>query len=93
MKTQDCWFEFHGCLSDASGNADILEYIKNGLSSMRKHITVTMKKPKTRLNSEQIEELMESCVVEEITIQNPNKSNNKGSSKRIVSGAEKLRRR
>ncbi|WOG87096.1 hypothetical protein DCAR_0206318 [Daucus carota subsp. sativus] len=45
MQTQECWFEFQGCLSDASSNADILEYIKNGLSSMRKHITTTMKKP------------------------------------------------
>ncbi|XP_063948862.1 protein FAR-RED IMPAIRED RESPONSE 1-like [Daucus carota subsp. sativus] len=89
VKSQDCWFEFQGCLSDASGNPDILEYIRSGLSSMRKHITVTMKKPRTRLNSEQIEELIDSRVVEEVTIQNPNKSNNKGSRKRIVSGAEK----
>ncbi|WOG92427.1 hypothetical protein DCAR_0311693 [Daucus carota subsp. sativus] len=89
VKSQDCWFEFQGCLSDASGNPEILEYIKNGLSSMRKHITVTMKKLKTRLNSEQIEELIDSRVVEEVTIQNPNKSNNKGSNKRIVSGGEK----
>ena len=89
VQTQECWFEFQGCLSDASGNADILEYIKNGLSSMRKHITTTMKKPWTRLNSEQIEELIDSRVVDEITIQNPNKSNNKGSGKRIISGAEK----
>nr|XP_017221379.1 PREDICTED: protein FAR1-RELATED SEQUENCE 5-like [Daucus carota subsp. sativus] len=89
VQTQDCWFEFQGCLSDASGNADVLEYIKNGLCSMRKHITITMKKPRTRLNSEQIEELIDSRVVNEITIQNPNKSNNKGSRKRIISGAEK----
>ena len=89
VQTQDCWFEFQGCLSDASGNADVLEYIKNGLCSMRKNITTTMKKPKTRLNSEQIEELIDSCVVNEIIIQNPNKSNNKGSMKRIISGAEK----
>ncbi|WOH11249.1 hypothetical protein DCAR_0830729 [Daucus carota subsp. sativus] len=89
VQTQDCWFEFQGCLSDASGNADVLEYIKNGISSMRKHITTTMKKPRTRLNSEQIEELIDSHVVNEITIRNPNKSNNKGSRKRIISGAEK----
>nr|XP_017217077.1 PREDICTED: protein FAR1-RELATED SEQUENCE 5-like [Daucus carota subsp. sativus] len=89
VQTQDCWFEFQGCLSDASGNADILEYIKNGLCSMRKHITITMNKPRTRLNSKQIEELIDSRVVNEITIQNPNKSNNKGSRKRIISGAEK----
>lgn len=89
VQTQDCWFEFQGCLTDASGNSDILEYIKTGLCNIRKHITTTMRKPRTRLNSEQIEELIDSRAVDEITIQNPNKSNNKGSRKRIMSGAEK----
>ncbi|KAK1388655.1 hypothetical protein POM88_016833 [Heracleum sosnowskyi] len=88
-KAKDCWFEFQGCISSASGNQDHIDYIHKVLKLMRNNIRQSQKKGNSRLDDESVEDLIGSKIVEETTILPPNQSNNKGCRKRITSSAEK----
>ncbi|KAK1372892.1 hypothetical protein POM88_029085 [Heracleum sosnowskyi] len=88
-KAKDCWFEFQGCISSASGNQDHIDYIHKVLKLMRNNIRQSQRKGNSRLDDESVEDLIGSKIVEETTILPPNQSNNKGCRKRITSSAEK----
>ncbi|KAK1359844.1 hypothetical protein POM88_044318 [Heracleum sosnowskyi] len=94
-KTRDCWFEFQGCISDASTNIEYLNFIHKGLTVMRQHIKESRHPDNAHHGPSVIEDYIGTQVGEKITIQNPNqsnnkgKNNNKGSRKRIVVAAEK----
>ncbi|KAK1356703.1 hypothetical protein POM88_049959 [Heracleum sosnowskyi] len=89
QKAKDCWFEFQGCISSASGNQDHIDYIHKVLKLMGNNIKLSQRKGNSRLDDESVEDLIGSKIVEETTILPPNQSNNKGCRKRITSSAEK----
>ncbi|KAK1359958.1 hypothetical protein POM88_044432 [Heracleum sosnowskyi] len=88
-KTRDCWFEFQGCISDASGDIEQIDFIHKSLTVMRNHIKDHSKLGDTAPKDTSISDFIGLKVVEEVTILPPNQSNNKGCRKRIIGAAEK----
>lgn len=75
--------------SDVSHSPDIIDYVFQGLKSLRNHAKELTKKPGTRLNEKEIENMIGSAIVEEVTIMNQNQSNTKGCRKRMIGSAKK----
>lgn len=88
-KLRDCWFQFQGCISDVSANQDHIDFLRDGMIALRNKIKMSSNKGNIRLDSETIEDLIGSKIVEDITILPPNQSNNKGCRKRLLNPTEK----
>lgn len=84
-KTKHCWFEFQGCIGDASGNSVLVNFIHDGLRAMR----LKMKDYTCEVDDGCVEDIFGTKNVEDNSVMPPNISNNKGSRKRIMSSAEK----
>ncbi|KAK1396711.1 hypothetical protein POM88_006574 [Heracleum sosnowskyi] len=88
-KTRDCWFEFQGRISDASGDIEHIDFIHKSLTVMRNHIKDYSKLGDIAPKHTSISDFIGLKVVEEVTILPPNQSNKKGCRKRIIGAAEK----
>ncbi|KAK1377830.1 hypothetical protein POM88_024574 [Heracleum sosnowskyi] len=88
-KSQDVWFEFQGCLTDVSGDEDLLEYVLLELKFLRGKIQEKSKKKPTNSKSDVAERLIGVKPADVITVHPPHQSNNKGSRKRMLSSLEK----
>ncbi|KAK1373336.1 hypothetical protein POM88_029529 [Heracleum sosnowskyi] len=88
-KTRDCWFEFQGCISDASGDIEHIDFIHKSLNVVRKHIKNSSNLGDSTPKHNSIGDFIGLQVVDEVTILPPNQSNNKGCRKRIIGAAEK----
>ncbi|KAK1399962.1 hypothetical protein POM88_009825 [Heracleum sosnowskyi] len=88
-KTRDCWFEFQGCISDASGDIEHIDFIHKSLNVVRKHIKNSSNLGDSAPKHNSIGDFIGLQVVDEVTILPPNRSNNKGCRKRIIGAAEK----
>ena len=90
---QGAWFEFNACISDAAGDQDLLGFIKLEMESLRTKVREksrsTLTKSKQSRKAEIVENLIGVKACEEITVQPPHLSNNKGSRKRIEGPAER----
>lgn len=89
IKTRDCWFEFQGCISDASGDIKHIDFIHKSLTVVRDHIQNSSNMGDTAPKHNSISDFIGLQATEEVTIQPPNQSNNKGCRKRIIGAAEK----
>ncbi|KAK1360640.1 hypothetical protein POM88_045114 [Heracleum sosnowskyi] len=73
-KTRDCWFEFQGCISDASGDIEHIDFIHKSLAVMRNHIKDSSKLGDTAPKHNSILVFTGLQVVEEVTILPPNQT-------------------
>lgn len=71
-KTKKCWFEFQACISEASGNTEKIDLIRNNLINVRKYMKELDEFGNPSKTDNNIEEFLGSKVVEEITILPPN---------------------
>ncbi|KAK1354483.1 hypothetical protein POM88_047739 [Heracleum sosnowskyi] len=88
-KSQDVWFELKGCVTDVSGDEDLLEYVLLELKSLRGKIQEKSKKKPTNSKSDVAERLIGVKPADVITVHPPHQSKNKGSRKRMLSSLEK----
>lgn len=88
-KSKHCWFEFLGCISDTSGNNDLITFVHEGLTAMRIKMKEMVKDGNFKVNNGCVEDIFGSKNAEDTSVMPPDLSNNKGSRKRIISSAEK----
>lgn len=88
-KTKHCWFEFQGCICDASGNSVLVNFIHDGLRAMRLKMKEMLKDGTCEVDDGCVEDIFGTKNVEDNSVMPPNISNNKGSRKRIMSSTEK----
>ncbi|KAK1369851.1 hypothetical protein POM88_035943 [Heracleum sosnowskyi] len=77
------------CVTDVSGDEDLLEYVLLELKSLRGKIQEKSKKKPTNSKSDVAERLIGVMPADVITVHPPHQSNNKGSRKRMLSSLEK----
>lgn len=88
-KSKHCWFEFLGCICDASINNDLISFVHEGLTAMRIKMKEMVKDGTFEVNNGCVEDIFGSKNVEYTSVMPANISNNKGSRKIIISFTEK----